>query len=139
MAYIQVLTHMQFSENYYSTGRSVLPWRKTWDKILFKSSCIRAKVFHRLSKKGQKLRNINYIYFSQDSSLSRTEILIILKAPSQEKGLTHKEGKEIPSQAVLLRELGEQLPKSRWQVSWGLPEWAPSKPHLRAAKLGEQV
>lgn len=57
MAHTQVLTHVQFPKGDYSTGRKdALPWRKTRDKVLFKSSCLRAKVFHRLSKKRTKMK-----------------------------------------------------------------------------------
>lgn len=65
MAYIQVLTHMEFPKDYYSTDRDryCLGGRL---RIRYYSSQVvsEPKEFHRLSKKGQKLRNRTYIYFS---------------------------------------------------------------------------
>lgn len=74
----------------------VLPWRKTQDKILFKSSCIRAKEFHRLAKRT-KIKKYNlHIFLFKIYHCPETEIFIILKAPSHKKGTNTQRKKQDP-------------------------------------------
>lgn len=59
MAYIHILSTCNSPKITTIPAEHVLPWRKTQDKVLFKSRCIRAKYFTGLVKKKKKQTHKN--------------------------------------------------------------------------------
>lgn len=85
MAYIHILTTCKSQKIATVLAKHVPPWRKTQDKVLFKSRLYQSTVFHRPSKKTKEQGCIEHTYVSQDLLLCRNKTLIILKAPSHTK------------------------------------------------------
>jgi hypothetical protein len=82
MAYIHILSTCNSPKITTIPAEHVLPWRKTQDKVLFKSRCIRAKYFTGLVKKKKKANPQKqtkdqscreHTYFSLDLLLSRNK------------------------------------------------------------------
>lgn len=98
MAYIHILSTCNSPKITTIPAEHVLPWRKTQDKVLFKSRCIRAKYFTGLVKKKKKANPQKqtkdqscreHTYFSLDLLLSRNKFSLFWRHHHTQKRRAH--------------------------------------------------
>lgn len=121
MAYIHILTTCNSQKIATVPAKHVLPWRKTQDKVLFKSGCIRAKYFTGLVKKQKHKAVQNTPTSHRICCYAETKHSLFGRHHHTQRrrtrGIRTRNPAPPHSPALLLRELCEQSQKHTVGVS----------------------